>query len=70
MDGLIRFLSPIVNIYRNRTAYKKFEKLLDANKEIYWIACGFVYNKKAEHMDFIYDDSLSDNMIFVLFSSM
>ncbi|XP_036324476.1 uncharacterized protein LOC118737812 [Rhagoletis pomonella] len=66
LDVLIKAYGPML---KNRTAYNKFEKLLDANKEIYWIACGFVYNKKAEHMDFIYDDSLSDNMIFVLFSS-
>ncbi|XP_054726678.1 uncharacterized protein LOC129236358 isoform X2 [Anastrepha obliqua] len=66
LDVLIKVYGPML---KNRTAYNKFEKLLDANKEIYWIACGFVYNKKAEHMDFIYDDSLSDNMIFVLFSS-
>lgn len=55
---------------RNITAYNKFEKLLDSNKEIYWITCGVIYHKKAEHLDFIYDEYLSDNMIFVLFSSM
>ncbi|KAM7362853.1 uncharacterized protein ACRADG_013368 isoform 2-T5 [Cochliomyia hominivorax] len=66
LDVLIKSYGPML---KNITAYNKFEKLLDSNKEIYWITCGVIYHKKAEHLDFIYDEYLSDNMIFVLFSS-
>ncbi|XP_023294195.2 uncharacterized protein LOC111677329 [Lucilia cuprina] len=66
LDVLIKSYGPML---KNITAYNKFEKLLDSNKEIYWITCGVIYHKKAEHFDFIYDEYLSDNMIFVLFSS-
>uniref|UniRef100_A0A1I8MIB8 Uncharacterized protein n=1 Tax=Musca domestica TaxID=7370 RepID=A0A1I8MIB8_MUSDO len=66
LDVLIKAYGPML---KNITAYNKFEKLLDSNKEIYWITCGVIYHKKGEHLDFIYDEYLSDNMIFVLFSS-
>jgi len=57
-------------LFRNDAAYNKFEKLLESNKQIYWITSGFLYDKNAEYLDFIDDTAISDNMILVLFSAM
>uniref|UniRef100_A0A1B0C0V3 Uncharacterized protein n=1 Tax=Glossina palpalis gambiensis TaxID=67801 RepID=A0A1B0C0V3_9MUSC len=66
LDVLIKAYGPML---KNITAYNKFEKLFNSNKKIYWITTGFYYREMAEHMDFIHDEYLSDNMVFVLFSS-
>ncbi|BFF90686.1 uncharacterized protein DMAD_09170 [Drosophila madeirensis] len=66
LDVLIKAYSPML---KNDAAYNKFEKLLECNKEIYWITSGYLYDKNAEYLDFIDDTAISDNMILVLFSA-